>query len=753
MTLRRSPEATAAFVGDPSQGSRKARNEVTTAPNQHRPKVSIIIPVYNAAAFLRECLDSVMEQTEQRFEIVAVNDGSTDGSLAILEHYSLREPRMRVIDQENRGQGAARNRALTVSTGDYILFLDADDYLDPVALETTIQRADTEGSDLVHFDWKMLTNRGVRYFNTAPYWQKALLKGDDCVEILKVKNLYAWVNLYRRSFLDENGICFEEGRIYEDNPFVAKVAGKARCISLVHAPLYVLRPHAKSTTRSDTHTSRHFQDHLHAIRISMQIAADTRPSMLPLLAAYHFHKFLNYRLNRIPPKLRQAYTNDLVKIYHDFGATAAAPQSHPFFKASDRLGVFRTGRPLGLSLMLPFLPTARMGKRVARKAIALAAPGLRVVLHDQAGERGRRGKLRKGLICFLGFDTRYEGNSRFLFEELISSPEFTRYEIRFVTDDRRVPHGYRLPPSALSTTKAVSSAEVVIAESWVPKRMKKHPGSLRIQMWHGTPIKRLLFDAHETQIERRKKTNKNSKYDDIQTWDYILSSNPKASRIYGTAFHVPQARIIEAEAPRVSYAKAKDTVDERAELRRLVLGTEHIARKAILYLPTWRDRNYGLEQDQRTNDYLLDLKAFADRLGDDYVILFRNHPYLGTSARTGHPNVVDFTGSEHDTQELIVVSDVLVTDYSSAAFDALQLGRTVVIYAPDHEAFARDRGFYASTWQDFASMAHGTMEETATAIEKATNTAPGMRSPRSGVNGANFSTSTLAEVLRTKLIR
>ena len=113
------------------------------------PKISIIIPVYNAEQYLEECLLSISQQTFTDFEILAINDGSTDRSLEILKKYQEKEPRLKVFSQVNKGVSAARNLGLDNAKGDYITFVDADDWLHPETIEKYIEIAEKENSDIV----------------------------------------------------------------------------------------------------------------------------------------------------------------------------------------------------------------------------------------------------------------------------------------------------------------------------------------------------------------------------------------------------------------------------------------------------------------------------------------------------------------------------------------------------------------------------------------------------------------------------
>ena len=116
------------------------------------PKVSVIIPVYNTQPWLRECLDSVLCQTLGDFEVICVDDGSTDQSGSILQDYAAKDSRFHILSQSNKGQSAARNAGLKVARGEYVYFLDSDDYIEPDLLETACQEMDSKNLDIVFFD-------------------------------------------------------------------------------------------------------------------------------------------------------------------------------------------------------------------------------------------------------------------------------------------------------------------------------------------------------------------------------------------------------------------------------------------------------------------------------------------------------------------------------------------------------------------------------------------------------------------------
>src|SRR5687768_12871254 len=121
------------------------------------PKVSVIMPVYNTELYLQDCLDSVLNQTLPDFELICVDDSSTDGSVAILEENAKKDSRIHIVHQENAGAGAARNNGFRNATGEFTFFLDSDDLCDLHLLEKTVGKAEETNADIVAFDFYKLS--------------------------------------------------------------------------------------------------------------------------------------------------------------------------------------------------------------------------------------------------------------------------------------------------------------------------------------------------------------------------------------------------------------------------------------------------------------------------------------------------------------------------------------------------------------------------------------------------------------------
>lgn len=192
------------------------------------PKVSVIVPVYNAEKYLARCLDSLARQTLRDIEVVAVDDGSTDSSTSILADFAERHPGfIRVFREENSGQGAARNRAIAEATGEYVGFLDADDEALPDMFERLYSAA--AGADLAVCDHYFVKKRR-RELITFPEFTTPR-------ELFHAPYVSPWNKLVRRETLARSGVVFPEGYIYEDTAWFAELIPFVKSFNYAGGPL------------------------------------------------------------------------------------------------------------------------------------------------------------------------------------------------------------------------------------------------------------------------------------------------------------------------------------------------------------------------------------------------------------------------------------------------------------------------------------------------------------------------------------
>ena len=210
--------------------------------------ISVIIPVYNVEDYLHVCINSVLKQSYRDFEIICVDDASTDSSLEILEYFAKKDSRVNILKNDsNRGPGYTRNRGLDVAQGKYISFLDGDDWFSPDTLEILIEKAERDNLDLLMFK-NIVYYEELHEFGMEDYYDMEFMnKFENCVfnhwdldkTRLFVMSNAPWNKFYLKSFLDDNNIRFpNENLIHEDNPFFYKVVTSAQRISLIDKYLH-----------------------------------------------------------------------------------------------------------------------------------------------------------------------------------------------------------------------------------------------------------------------------------------------------------------------------------------------------------------------------------------------------------------------------------------------------------------------------------------------------------------------------------
>jgi len=231
------------------------------------PKVSVIIPVYNVEEYLEECLDSVINQTLNEIEIICVNDGSTDNSLKILERYSHKDNRIKIITQKNCGLGCARNSGIKEAKGEYILFLDSDDYILKDTCEQLYENAYSNNSDAVIFKISRFNENSFNYSNPA-FGLDNIFKDEDFLNFTFRYNdikkyvlnasYSACLKLYKKSFLDSyNDFQFSVSTAYEDVLFHVKLMLRASRLSFSPNYFYCYR---QTNLNSITHVSSNIFD-------------------------------------------------------------------------------------------------------------------------------------------------------------------------------------------------------------------------------------------------------------------------------------------------------------------------------------------------------------------------------------------------------------------------------------------------------------------------------------------------------------
>lgn len=210
-------------------------------------KVSIIVPVYNAEKYIKECIESLINQTLKEIEIICINDGSTDNSLNILKDYEKLDNRIKIIDKENAGQSVARNLGIEMAKGEFLGFVDSDDWVDSDYFEKLYNAAidlDSEISCAGYIRCKKNKNSVKKSYTDRKMY-------NDINSIIKADNIpndnYVWNKIYKRETWIEKGIKFQAGRYFEDLAIVVKILHLFGSLVTVPDTYYYYRVNPNST--------------------------------------------------------------------------------------------------------------------------------------------------------------------------------------------------------------------------------------------------------------------------------------------------------------------------------------------------------------------------------------------------------------------------------------------------------------------------------------------------------------------------
>lgn len=296
----------------------------TKKDNAPTPKMSIIIPVYNVEKYLKQCLDSVVNQNFDNYEIICVNDGSTDNSLDILKEYHKKYDNFKIINSTNKGLGAARNLGITKASGDYVFFIDSDDWIEDNALSILYEKIEEQNLDMLFFQIKNYEDNSGRFYTDKIYDLDCLIDLNLDNKIFtheKTKNVLfeipvvAYSKIYKRSLIEKNNIIFKENYYFEDHDFFYNFYFKAKKVGFLKQ--YILN----RRRRVDSITGSFNEKQMDIIKVSDDIIEIFKENKLYDLYKKELinHKFedVMYWFNKTPLEFKEIFFN---KIKYSFKA-------------------------------------------------------------------------------------------------------------------------------------------------------------------------------------------------------------------------------------------------------------------------------------------------------------------------------------------------------------------------------------------------------------------------------------------------
>ncbi|MDT0611099.1 bifunctional glycosyltransferase/CDP-glycerol:glycerophosphate glycerophosphotransferase [Streptomyces lancefieldiae] len=649
------------------------------------PRFSVVIPVFKVEGYLRECLDSVLEQSFRDIELIVVNDCSPDSCGAIIDEYAARDERVKAVHlPENVGLGRARNTGLERARGDYVLFLDSDDSYLPGLLQALAARLDAVGDlDILAFDhvrthwW----GRGDRS-KAADLIERAgtdVFRLKDRPEYLRLF-LVAWNKAFRREFFLEQGFQYAPG-LYEDAPvtFMAMVtAERIGCLNRVGVAYRQRRQGAITKTPGRKHFDIFTQYEGLFAFLAERPELVWAQSLLFERAVYH----MLFALKR-PERVRVADRREFFDRTSDFYAEHLPAG---FTLPEGSTGVYM--RALAKRSYRAYQAT-ELAERVTK-----AGPSKVLKARTKVGKRAyagmytvqRRGSLDPNLAVYTSYWDRLPScNPLAVFDKAKElAPEVHGvWVVREELADQ-VPDGIdHVLRDSRRYWEVMARARYFVNNVNFPDSIVKRPGQFHLQTHHGTPLKRMGIDQRGFPAAAR-----GMDFDRllarVDRWDLSVSSNQHSTRQWKRAYPGTY-ETLHAGYPRNDRYYRSSAEDVAAIRARLGIAP---GKTALLYAPTHRDYRTDWTPS-------FDLARLAKALGDDFVLLVRTHylygrnPELSDLAEQGA--VIDV--SRHPVvEDLCLAADALIADYSSLTFDYANLDRPVVIYADDWKVYSQVRG-------------------------------------------------------------
>ncbi|MFI5926339.1 CDP-glycerol glycerophosphotransferase family protein [Micromonospora sp. NPDC051543] len=662
--------------------------------------ISFVVPAFRVQGYLRECLDSILGQSETDLELIAVDDCSPDASGEIIDEYAARDQRVRAVRlSENVGLGPARNIGLDRAVGEYVWFLDGDDWLAPDCLSEVADRLRATRPDVLLVDhvrthWNDTATRSAmaEVFPESPGPETfALRERPEAMRLLHT----AWNRLVRREFLVDLGLRFAAGW-YEDVSFSYPVLMGARQIGVLDRVCVNYRQRragAITKTRGDRHFEVFAQ--WHRVFLLMDAWSPSVDALRPAVFERMIWHYLTVLGNgqRIAPELRPVFFAQITADYARWLPVGGYPVPDGVEGLKHRLvasGRWRTFSALRAASRAR--DTARRQARTARRRVGpVARRGARLT-RDGLLREYYRAELRRPvdstLAVYAAYWFRgYSCNPAAIYE----AARRLAPEVRGVWIVRRdrvdaVPDGVEYVVAGTPAYyRVLARARWLVNNVNYPDFVRKRPEQVHVQTHHGTPVKVMGLDQQRYPIGAGR-MDFAGLLRRVDRWDYSVSSNSFSTQMWDRAYPATYATL-EVGYPRNDRLVAAGPDEVRRLRAEFGLAPDE---QVVLYAPTHREHLPGYRSP-------FDPDRLVDALGDSGRLLMRSHYFHDRERRPGRPSefrrVRDVSGYQR-VEDLYLVADVLVTDYSSAMFDYAVLDRPIVLYTPDWEAYRLARGVY-----------------------------------------------------------
>ena len=693
-------------------------------------RVSVIIPINRGENYLTDCLNSLKEGSFRDMEVLVVGDHVEEfNPEEVVKPYAA-ELSARVLElTDQTGTAAARNLGLAEAKGDYVFFLDADDYIYGDLLGRLSAAAEEKNADIAYgkivptwvrhdvfqstFDPENIkaprrdseTGGLTRHeLDNVAVQQppKGVTLSEDLLEARNrlylntngIKSISVLGILMRRAVVEKTKIRFNsEFTYYSDLSFVSELLSAIRSAVYCDDAIYVKRKHNDPDffpSLSQIKDENKFDEYILAYYYTCGKIAKTGD-----IRACLDRKLINYYCGFFMTRLHRSGNEDW-KGLRFMQMCEIAKQLHP--AAVESLRWYQSH-----AVALLKAGNANASLKLVNCRLALKKLRDFCTKHVEISKFCyrhfflKKPLLENTVLCETFFGKSYSDSPKYIYEYLQKNYP-GRYRFVWVVNQKtKIPYPHKtVKRFSVRYAYYLARAKYFVFNVRQPTWAQKREGNIFLETWHGTPLKKLVFDQEE--VMAASPLYKHQFFKQVQHWDYLVAANQFSSETFRSCFKF-EKKMLEYGYPRNDILHSPDR-EEIAEKIRAKLGIPK-DKKTILYAPTWRDDEYYGRGEYKFA-LKFDLPKMREALGPDYVLLLRTHYFIADSIDT--TGVEDFAinvSHYDDISELYLISDILITDYSSVFFDYAGLRRPILFYPYDLEKY-RDvlRGFYISIEDD-----------------------------------------------------
>lgn len=663
----------------------------------NKPKVSVVVPVYNVEDYLRRCLDSLVNQTLEDIEIIVVNDGSPDNSQDIIDEYVEKYPgKVKGLIKENGGLSDARNFGIPNCKGEYVAFVDSDDYVDLTMYEKLYNEAITKKSEIVVCGYfkvndQDLTMKSAQMGSMELYDKSA----KEEPQVIEANAPYAWNKLVKRTLLEKTGIRFPKGYIFEDICTMYPLIAAANKVSKVDEELYYYIVERQDSITGTFNKSKTLV--IKSLRLlderfkELGLFDDFRDPLVAINLRhiyFRFKEFIRYKDRLHQFKLVNDSFNLLGKYFPDWRHNSGTYIYFTLHKDRHIKRWFYKRRwywYLAVLLPLRFIRWFDEYTMLKFRKTRLSKRYYSRIIHTK--------RIVPNRVLFESFHGQNISDSPYyMMKELYDRGGYKIYatsqkkywkENRKFLDEQGLKKVKLVELKTKKYHKIMATAKYLINNVSFPICFVSRPGQIYLNTWHGTPLKTL-----GKKMKKGIESMTNIQHNFLQA-DYNLYPNKFTKDVMMEDYNLDKLftkKTIIGGYPRNAIFSDK----EAGEAVKKQLGLE--GKRVYAYMPTWRGVNsYSKMQTTAIEEVLA---HFDDALGDNDMLFVNLHPNVDEEIDYSKYKHIEEFPTEVQNYEFVNSVDVLITDYSSIFFDFSITRKPIVLFMYDYEDYMADRGMY-----------------------------------------------------------